>query len=165
MNSFYTVVGDYTAGTRARGAEITTEFDSIEAGFDAITNVPTANAGYSGMSVTATVDTNATGLGAALYMASDGNFDEADADSASTMPCRALAVETGTGSKIVLLQGFLRVDAWNWTPGGDIYVDTTTGGLTQTAPSGTGDQVQVVGFAWDADTIYFLPGSYSVEEV
>lgn len=164
-NAYYTKVGDYTPGTRARGTEVETEFDSIEDGFDAIATVPSADGGYSGIVVSSTVDTNSTGVGAALYMAADGNFDEADADAAATMPCRALAVATGTGAKNVLLNGFLRVDSWAWTPGSDIYVSTTTGALTQTAPSGTGDQVQTVGFAWDADTIYFSPGAYSLEEV
>jgi hypothetical protein len=126
---------------------------------------PTSNLTGNGVMVSATVDTNSTGVGAALYMASDGNFDEADADSASTMPCRALALETGTGTKKILLQGFLRKDTWNWTPGGDIYVSTTAGGLTHTVVSGTGDQVQKVGFAWTADIIYFNPGDYTIIEV
>ena len=119
----------------------------------------------SGIMVSATVDANATGFGAALFLNSDGlGFDEADADAASTMPCRALALESGTGTKKILLQGFARKDAWNWTVGGDIFVSTTTGALTQAAPSGTGDQVQKVGFAWSADIIYFNP-DYTVVEV
>ena len=108
-----------------------------------------------GMTATMTVDTNSVGVGCTLYMASDGNFDEADADSAATMPCTALATVTGTGSLEVLLMGFMRDDSWSWTVGGILYVSTTAGGLTQTAPVGTGDQVQVVGYATHADRIYF----------
>ena len=124
-----------------------------------------SNQTSSGFIVTATVDTNGTGFGAALYMASDGNFDETDADAAATMPCRALALESGTGSKKILLQGFIRNDSWNWTVGGDLYISTTTGAMTQTAPSGSGDQVQKVGFAWTADIVYFSPGDYTIVEV
>jgi len=128
-------------------------------------SVPAGDLTTSGIIVTATVDTNATGFGAALYMAADGNFDEADADASTTMPCRALAAETGTGSKKVILQGFIRKNAWAWTPGSDLYIDITTGALTHTAPSGTGDQVQKVGFAWTADIIYVNPGDYTIVEI
>ena len=111
----------------------------------------------SGLIATLTVDTNAVGVGAALYMAADGHFDEADADQSTTMPCTALALETGTGAKKVLLMGFMRNDDWTWTPGGVIYVSTTSGTLTHTAPTGTGDQVQLVGYATHADRMYFNP--------
>jgi len=81
------------------------------------------------------------------------------------MPCRALAAAAGTGTQLVLLQGFLRDDTFAFTPGGDLYISITTGALTQTAPSGTGDQVQKVGFAWTADIVYFSPGDYTIVEV
>jgi len=110
-----------------------------------------------GFAVTMTVDANATGVGAALHMDTDGNWIEADASATTTMPCTALALETGTGSKDVLLQGFIRNDAWTWTVGGEIFVSTTTGALTQTGPSGSGDQVQIVGLATHADRIFFNP--------
>ena len=59
----------------------------------------------------------------------------------------------------------MRDDTWTWTVGGLIYVSTTTGTLTQTAPSGTGDQVQVVGYATHADRMYFNPSLVLVEVV
>ena len=124
-------------------------------------NEPTADATASGLIITATVDTNAEGIGAPLFMAADGHLDTADADSSATTPCVALAMETGTGSKRILLHGVLRVDAWNWTIGpgnaGLIYVSTTTGTLTQTQPSGTDDVIQPVGWALSDDCIYFAP--------
>lgn len=117
---------------------------------------------WSGDWVTATVDTNTGGFGASLAMGADFNYDEADADAASTMPCTALALEAGTGSKKVLLKGYIRNDSWNWS-GGLIYVSTVSGELTQTAPSGSGDQVQVVGYAVTADVMYFSPSLVLVE--
>jgi hypothetical protein len=55
---------------------------------------------------------------------------------------------------------------WNFTVGAIVYVDTTTaGGLTTTAPSGTGDFVQAVGIAMTADTLYFNPDFAMVEIV
>lgn len=115
----------------------------------------------SGLIVTMTVDTNAEGIGAPLFMAADGHLDTADADASSTSPCVALALETGTGSKKVLVWGILRNDAWNWTTGPGtlslIYVSTTVGTLTQTQPSGTDDVVQPVGWAISADCVFFMP--------
>lgn len=117
-----------------------------------------------GMIDAVTVDVNATGFGAALYIASDGNYEEADADASTTMPCTALAIDTGTGaSKKVLLWGYMRDDTWDWTPGGLLYISATTGALTQTAPSSTGQQVQVVGVAKTADIIFFNPSLVLVE--
>ncbi|MFH0753186.1 MAG: hypothetical protein V2A70_01315 [Candidatus Omnitrophota bacterium] len=110
------------------------------------------------------VAANATGVGACLYMDSAGSWREAVASSASTMPCAALALETGTGQKKVLSQGYMRNDAWSWTVGGMIYVSTTTGALTQTAPSASGNQVQSVGVATNARRIMFNP-NYVVAEI
>jgi len=111
-----------------------------------------------------TIDANDTGFGAALYIASDGNYKEAAADAAATMPCVALALERGTGSKRIMLQGFLSNDDWTWTPGGLIYVSPNTpGALTQTIPSTSGQQVQIVGYATSANTIYFDPNLMLIE--
>jgi hypothetical protein len=123
--------------------------------------IPSADDTPSGIYVTRTVDTNAEGIGAPLYMAADGEFQTADADSVSTAPCVALAMETGTGSKKVLLYGVMRNDGWNWTVGpgnaGLIYLSTTIGTLTQTQPSGADDVIQVVGWAISADVMFFCP--------
>ncbi len=125
-------------------------------------NEPTADTTASGLIVTATVDTNAEGIGAPLFMAADGNLDTADADATTTAPCVALALETGTGAnKKILVHGVIRNDAWNWTRGpGDaslIYVSTTVGTLTQTKPTAIDRVVQPVGWALTDDCIYFSP--------
>jgi hypothetical protein len=118
-----------------------------------------------GIYTSATVDANTTGLWALLYLASDGHYEEADADAATTMPGIALALATGTGTKNVLLWGYARYDTWNWTPGGFVYADTTTGGMTQTAPSGAGDIIQIVGIALSADILFFNPQIMILEHV
>ena len=89
-----------------------------------------------------------------------------DADAIATMPVIGIAPaaisDTNTGT--ILLQGFIRDDTWNWTLGGILYADNTTaGGMTQTAPSGTGDLVQAVGVALSADVVYFNPSLTLVE--
>jgi hypothetical protein len=124
-------------------------------------NEPSVNATASGLVITAAVGTNAEGIGAPLFMAANGNLNTASAVSSATTPCVALAMETGTGSKKVLLHGVLRLDAWNWTTGpgtnGLIYVSTTTGLLTQAQPSGTDEVIQPIGWALSDDCIYFTP--------
>lgn len=119
-------------------------------------STPDADHTANGLIATETVDVNAVGFGAALYRAADFHLETADADAETTMPVVALALETGTGSKKVLRKGYIRDDTWNWSAG-LIFASTTTGGLTQTAPSGTGDIVQIVGEAVSADIMYFNP--------
>jgi hypothetical protein len=70
------------------------------------------------------------------------------------------------GSGDFLQIGTARDDTWNWTVGGLIYASTTgtTGNtLTQTAPSGTDDVVQIVGVAKSADYMDFIPNLMQVE--
>lgn len=134
------------------GGDLDTNQKNIE-----LQSVPTNSEEANGIIATMTVDANATGFGAALHMDIDEHWIEADADSTDTMPCQALALETGTGSKKVLLRGFIRDDSWDWDVGGSIYVSTVSGVLTQITASGTGDQVQAVGYATHADRMFFNP--------
>lgn len=109
------------------------------------------------------VDSNSYGFGAALRMASDGNLEEANATDDTTMPCIALALDTGTGSgKQVLFWGRIRNDNWNWAPGDYIYVDLSAGSLTQSIPSNAGNVVQVLGVALSSTQILFNPSYATV---
>lgn len=98
-------------------------------------------------------------FGNLCYMKSDGKWWKADADAIATMPGLALALATIAADAVgvFLKMGFARDDTWNWTAGGALYASTVAGGLTQTAPSGSGDIVQTVGFALTADISYFKP--------
>jgi hypothetical protein len=122
----------------------------------------TSDGTYTGVTLPATVDTNGVGVGAVLAQGADFHWDEADADAVANCYGLALALESGTGTKLLLLQGQLCHTAWNWSPG-LVYLSTTQGTLTQTPPSGTNDVVMVVGFALSADTIYFNPSGAWVE--
>lgn len=140
-----------------------TPLSVLSAGLSGV-NVPVEPAddlGAYGLIAQMTVDTNAQGVGAPLFMAADGHLDTADADASTTSPCVALALETGTGSKKVLLLGALRNDAWNWTTGPGaaslIYASTSTGELTQTKPTGADDVIQPIGWAMTDDMIWFCP--------
>jgi len=121
------------------------------------------NHSSSGITVIAPVGVNITGFGAALYVSSDGMLKEADANDVASMPCVALALESGTGDKEILLQGFIKNEDWTWTPGGLIYVSPTTGAVSQTKPSASGQQVQILGVAVSTDMIYFTPNLMLIE--
>lgn len=95
-----------------------------------------------------------------VYCKSDGKMGKADADAAATAPVVAMASATiaNNAAGVFILPGsFVRDDTWNWTIGGLIYLSTTAGELTQTAPSGTDDVVQIVGWAYTADVMFFYP--------
>jgi hypothetical protein len=103
----------------------------------------------------------------AVYLADagggTGSWMLADANGTNTYPARGLAVAAYSSSNAatILVQGIVRNDAWAWTPGGNIYLSTTAGGLTQTAPSTSGDKIQIVGYALWSDAAYFnFNGSY-----
>jgi hypothetical protein len=91
-----------------------------------------------------------------VYLNSSSVWVVADANGSGTYPARGLAVATvaNGGSTTVLTEGIIRHDAWTWTPGGIIYLSTTAGQWTQTQPATSGDKVQVIGYAIDADTMY-----------
>jgi len=104
-------------------------------------------------------------MGDVLYMKSDGKFWRADADAAATMPGMLLAmaaITAGNNGNLMHL-GYFRDDSWSWTIGELLYVSVTPGNPTQTAPSGTGDQVQVIGTAVSAHVIFFNPSPVLVE--
>lgn len=96
-----------------------------------------------------------------VYLDSSSTWQLTDADAAATSSGMiGLATEAGTAAnpmKTLLPGSFARNDAWNWTPGGTLYLSTTAGALTQTQPSGTDDVIRVVGWAVNADVIFWSP--------
>ena len=142
-----------------------------DAGDDIKVNLNT-NAGdgtWSGLTITGTVKTDSAAelFGQAMFINSSGELEAADADATTSMPAVCLLVVAGEGAgKACLINGTITETDWNWTPGAKIYVGTdpaTTCGLTATAPSGTGDVVQIIGIALSADTILVMPSLTMVE--
>jgi hypothetical protein len=105
-------------------------------------------------------------FGEVCYYKSDGKYWKSDADAEATMPIVVMSLETigADGVGPFLKRGFVKDDAWSWTTGGLLYGSTTGGDITQTAPSGSGDQVQIVGYAYSADVIFFNP-QYGMLEI
>lgn len=87
---------------------------------------------------------------------------DADAEVSAGPVILGIALESGGDgdSRLVLLKGFVCLAAWNWNVGDALFVHTTAGDMTQTAPSGAADIIRIVGWAHDdADTIYFSPSA------
>ena len=125
-------------------------------------SILTSNGSYTGTKISVTVDDASTVFGNVLAQAADFNYDRADADAATSSVGLVLALSSGSGSKEVLIEGMACNTSWTWSAG-LLYLSTTTGAMTQTAPSGTGDQVVAVGWALSATCIYFKPSLVLVE--
>jgi hypothetical protein len=104
-------------------------------------------------------------FGDMCYVKSDGKMWKADASVIGTSSAIAMAMATisGDASGSFLFYGFARDDSWAWTVGGLIFLSLTAGGLTQTAPSATGEVIQVIGVATHADRMWMNPGLVQVE--
>lgn len=120
--------------------------------------IPAADLDYSGITQVLQAG-EALAFGNIVYLKSDGKVWKADADAESTAPAMAMALGTISANAygLFLLIGTARNDAWNWTVGGKLYMDTTAGAITQSQPSATDDVIQVIGIATHADRIFFNP--------
>jgi hypothetical protein len=106
-------------------------------------------------------------FGDLVYFKSDGKWWKTDADAAATAGGVCLALALGSyaaeAAGVFLLHGFAESSGWSITVGAALYVSTSPGIMTTTAPSGSGDTVRVVGYGHDATTLYFFPDNAWVE--
>jgi len=119
---------------------------------------PTTNNTANGTILNMNVSSNSFGFGACMCLdATAYILVEATASNEDRVPAMGLALETGTGSKNILLNGLIRHDLWAWTPNKTLYVSTTSGAITQTRPNGLNETVQEIGFALTPTIIMFNP--------
>jgi hypothetical protein len=114
--------------------------------------------------------------GGIYFLHTDGTWDEADADAASTGK-QLLAIALGTSARTdgMLIRGFIKVPSTEIlnVPGSGasdglpVYISTTAAHLDFTAPSASGDIVRVVGYCIDDDSsdilLFFRPDNTWVE--
>ena len=104
-----------------------------------------------------------TAVGDLVYLDSSATWQKVDVDSTTTaygMYGIALEVKaSGNAVKVALPGSFVRVNAWNWTPGATLYASETPGGIATAIPTGANNVIRVIGFACNADYIYFMPSS------
>ena len=103
-----------------------------------------------------------------VYLHTDNEVHECDADEIAKMPCIGVSINTGTiadGEDIqVCLLGLVRDDSFAFgTAGAPVYVSTTVGEMTNTAPSGEDDVVQIVGHSIGDDAIFVQPCLTTIE--
>lgn len=117
------------------------------------------NLSYVGTYETATAG-EAVVPGDVLYMDFATNkWKKANASSATTAPVQRMALENiaaNTSGKM-LIEGFIRNDAWSFGAA-PVYLSASTGGaLTTTQPSTTGNQIQRIGIAFTTNKLHFKP--------
>jgi hypothetical protein len=160
-------LADFTAAGRALVDDSTAAAQLTTLGALPATLTPAAaDDAYQGPKATMTAAENVT-IGQVCYVNSSSKMALADADAIATSSGFAIAlasISTDAAGSFGLPGGFLRDDSgYNLTAGGLVYLSTTPGGVTQTAPSGTGDVVQVLGVAYSADVFWFSPSLVQVE--
>lgn len=94
-------------------------------------------------------------FGTPIGITAFSGYITANATVSTNAICQALATQSGTGIQKVLKRGTVRNDSWTWVAG-PIYL-STTGTLTQTKPSASGNVVQYIGWAESATVIRFEP--------
>jgi hypothetical protein len=103
--------------------------------------------------------TSSTTAGLVYYLNPGGFWSATDADGTSTST-GLIAIAIGSSSASgMLIRGFFRNNSWSFIGGLPVYLSVTTGALSQTAPTGSGDVVRIVGHALGANIIHFNPSS------
>ena len=105
-------------------------------------------------------------IGTIYHYKSDGTWEAADADAVATSD-GLLAVALGAASDTngMLLRGMVTLDHDPGAVGDVLYLSTTAGDATATAPSGNTDIVRVIGYCLHASNgqIWFNPDNTFVE--
>ena len=109
-----------------------------------------------------------TTAGKLYYLDTDGQWELADADALATSGVLlAIAIGTNPSQDGMLFSGLFDMHSnfsGTFNEGVPVYVSTTAGEVTVTAPSGTGDIVRIVGFCTTtANVIYFNPSNNTLE--
>ena len=104
-----------------------------------------------------------------VYLHTDDEVHEADADGIATMPCIGVSINTSNvtdGNSVeVMVLGLIRDESFTdfGTNGAPVYVSTTVGTMTNTAPSGTNDVVQVIGHSIGEKLLFVQPCLTTIE--
>lgn len=119
--------------------------------------VPPSN-GWSGPSIA-----GATGIGVVqygvVYLDSSGTWQVADADAEATadgLLGMVVSAVVGNAATIGLPAGIVRNSGWTFTAGGAVYLHAS-GGLSQSAVTGSGNVSRRLGYALAASAFYFAP--------
>jgi hypothetical protein len=126
------------------------------------TELTTSVSGYGDV---VTFGTGTLSAGRLYYLNSSQVWTLTDADFVSGST-GMLAFALGTSpSDGMLVRGYLRNTGFTTNTGDILYVSTTPGEITTTAPSGAGDVIRIIGYTIDGtnEVIYFSPDNSWVE--
>ena len=103
-------------------------------------------------------------FGDTCFLKSDGKFWKADDTDENSLGLIVLALGTYGADAYgdAVRHGFVRNDAWNYTPGGRLFVPNSKGPPTQTPP-GSGKVKMIIGYATHANRAYIGPDNSYVE--
>ena len=103
--------------------------------------------------------------GTIRHYKSDGSWEAADADAVATSDGLLAVALTTAPSGGMLLRGMVTLDHDPGAVGDVLYLSTTAGDATATAPSGNNDIVRVIGYCLHASNgaIWFNPDNTFVE--
>ena len=107
-------------------------------------------------------------FGDSVYLkASDGRWWKTNGASATSILRIAMCLAAGgAGDSVGILDvGYIAKTGWTWADAGPLFLSETSGLLTQTAPSGAGKFVRIVGHAKSTTIVYFNPDNCWVETV
>ncbi len=110
--------------------------------------------------------TTSMSAGKIYHYKANGTWELADADAASTSDgLLAVAIGAASDTNGMLVRGMVTLDHDPGNLGDVLFVSTTAGQATGTAPSGSGDIVRVVGYLLGGahGQIYFNPDGTFVE--
>ena len=129
---------------------------------DAVTNDSIDDHDVQGIIFTFTAGSTITPF-SPVYLHTDNEVHECDADEIAKMPCIGVSINTSDvtdGNSVeVMLMGLIRDESFTdfATDGAPVYVSTTVGTMTNTAPSGTDDVVQVIGHSIGEKLLFVQP--------
>jgi len=103
--------------------------------------------------------------GKIYYYTSSGQWELADADAESTAKGLLGVALAESSSDGMLIRGMVTLDTDPGTRADTLFLSTTAGAATSTAPSGSGDIVRVIGYCLDSTNgqVYFNPDGAFVE--
>lgn len=119
---------------------------------------PSSSAGdYEGRVLKGLGNTAPVTTGTVYMFNSSGDYGTANADAEATAKgLMVISTESGTSAK-VLTSGIIYLDSVPGSVGDVLYLSTTNGTLTDTAPTTSTHVVRVMGYKLSANTMYFDP--------
>jgi len=97
------------------------------------------------------------------YYTSGGAWTLSDSNAAASST-GMLAIALGnTVASGMLLRGYVRNTSWSFATASALYLNSTAGALSTTAPTSANDVIRIVGFAVNSTTIHFCPDNTWIE--